>query len=247
MNESAETAAGAVKTPRQRAREQAIRDIKRLALEQMAERGGAGLSLRAIARELGIVSSAVYRYVPSRDELLTLLIADAYNSLGAAAERADAACDRADLAGRWMAIGRAVRHWAVRHPVEYALLYGGPIPGYAAPPDQTIGPGTRVMALLAQLFAAIGRSAAGQPAAPFPCPCPGIPDALHRDLRAVREEFGIEVDDDLLARGLLAWTSLFGLLSFELFGQFRGGVQDNAAHFEHQLARLAILLGLEPS
>src|ERR1051325_3278565 len=117
-------------TPRQRARAQAIEDIKRIAREQLAQEGSAALSLRAIDRELGIVSSAVYRYVPSRDELLTMLIIDAYNSLGDAVEAAEAAGPREDHGGRWRAIGSASRTWAVARPSEYALIYGSPVPGY---------------------------------------------------------------------------------------------------------------------
>ena len=87
-----------------------------------------------------MVSSAIYRYFPSRDDLLTALIIDAYDALGDAVEAADAAVDRADLRGRWLAVCRAARAWALAHPAEYALIYGSPVPGYAAP-DDTVGAG----------------------------------------------------------------------------------------------------------
>lgn len=226
------------KSPRQRAREQAIRDIKRIARRQLATEGSSGLSLRAIARELGIVSSAVYRYVPSRDELLTMLIEDAYNAVGDAAEKADRGRDRDDLRGRWVAIGKAVRGWAVKHQSDYALVYGSPVPGYAAPPERTIEPGTRVSALLFRLVADHQRTAET-----LPQPT-SVPRALRRDLAGIRGMFEAEVDDDLLARGILAWTALFGLVSFEVFGQYVGAFTDYAAHFDHQLVRLADYLGL---
>lgn len=226
------------KSPRQRAREQAIRDIKRIARRQLATEGSSGLSLRAIARELGIVSSAVYRYVPSRDELLTMLIEDAYNALGDAAEKADRDRDPADLRGRWTAIGETVRTWAVKHPSDYALLYGSPVPGYAAPRERTIEPGTRVTALLIRLLADHQRTADR-----LPEPTP-VPRTLQHDLAGIRETFGVDIGDDLLARGLLAWTALFGLVSFEVFGQYTGGFADPAVHFDHQLARLGDYLGL---
>jgi AcrR family transcriptional regulator len=223
-------------TPRQRAREQAMIDIKRIAREQLAAQGGAALSLRAIARELGIVSSAMYRYVPSRDELLTMLIEDAYNAVGEAAEAADGRQDRADLVGRWKAIGTAIREWAVAHPSEYALIYGSPVPGYAAPPDRTVAPGSRITVLLLGLIGAAEPNYVGAD--------PPIPDNLKTDLQTIREHLDVEIENDVLARGILAWSALFGLISFELFGQFVGGVQDHATHFDHQLDRLALLIGL---
>src|SRR6266851_667455 len=87
----------------------------------------------------------------SRDELLTRLIIDAYDSLGAAAEAREATVDRNDLAGRFTAICEAVRAWALAHPNEYALIYGSPVPGYVAPAD-TVQPATRVTALLLRII-----------------------------------------------------------------------------------------------
>ncbi|XVV06177.1 TetR/AcrR family transcriptional regulator [Actinosynnema sp. CA-248983] len=223
-------------TPRQRARAQAIDDIKRIAREQLAREGSAALSLRAIARELGIVSSAVYRYVPSRDDLLTMLIVDAYTSLGDAAEEAESRCSREDLVGRWRALGRAVREWAVARPAEYALLYGSPVPGYHAPVEQTGDPRTRVMRLVVALLVDIQRGT----------PVGAVPGVLGQDLAVVRDAVGIEVGEELLARGYLAWTGLFGLVSFEVFGQYRGSFSDFGAHFEYQVDRLAEVLGLSP-
>src|ERR1041384_686078 len=190
-------------TPRQRAREQAMIDIKRIAREQLASQGGAALSLRAIARELGIVSSAMYRYVPSRDELLTMLIEDAYNSVGDAAVAADATCERADQTGRWKAIGTAIRDWAVASPSEYALIYGSPVPGYAAPPERTVEPGIRVTMLL------IGLLTSAEPADHGPNP--RVPASVRAYVGGIRGWLGVQVDDDLLARAILAWTAMFGL------------------------------------
>lgn len=227
-------------TPRQRARAQTILDIKRIAREQLASAGGAALSLRAVARELGIVSSAVYRYVPSRDELLTMLIEDAYTSLGEAAITAERRCRRADLAKRWLAIGRAVRGWALEHQAEYALLYGSPVPGYAAPPERTVGPGSVVTLLIVDILVAANEVGAELPHAEPTA----LPTALRRDLQDIRADLDITVDDELLARGMLAWTALYGMVSFELFGQYVGSVEHPSAFFDHQLARLAQYLGL---
>src|SRR5215472_2336431 len=101
----------------ERARAELTREIKEEARRQLAEVGGNGLSLRAVARELGMVSSALYRYFPSRDDLLTALIIDAYDAVGKAAEDAVAV---ETIAGRqWAAACHAIRAWALAHPHEY--------------------------------------------------------------------------------------------------------------------------------
>jgi len=117
---------GLVPTARERVRAELTADIADAARRQLAEVGAAALSLRAVARELGMVSSAVYRYFPSRDDLLTRLIIDGYDDLGATAEAADR--PSALPTERWLAVCRAVRGWAKAHPHEYALLYGSPSP-----------------------------------------------------------------------------------------------------------------------
>src|SRR4051812_40311512 len=129
---------------RARARIEVTAAIKDEARKQLAEDGATKLSLRAVARELGMVSSALYRYFPSRDDLLTALIVDAYDAVGEAAEHALAKQRKAaSPAARWIAVCRAVRAWALAHPHEYALIYGSPVPGYTAP-EATIGPAARV-------------------------------------------------------------------------------------------------------
>src|ERR1017187_7979480 len=123
----------ATQTARDRARAELTREIKSEARRQLAAEGAQRLSLRAVARELGMASSALYRYFSSRDDLLTALIIDAYDAIGESAERAVAALPRTDIRGRWRACWHAVRGWAIAHPHEYALIYGSPVPGYSAP------------------------------------------------------------------------------------------------------------------
>ena len=140
---------------RSRVRAQLTQEIKDEARRQLAEAGASALSLRAVARELGMVSSGIYRYFKSRDDLLTALIIDAYDSLGAEVEAAEALCEPTDFAGRWGACCHGVRNWALRQPHEYALIYGSPVPGYRAPVD-TNSPASRVT----QALVAIIREAA---------------------------------------------------------------------------------------
>src|SRR5690348_167939 len=137
---------------RARVRAEMVEEIKSVARRRLATDGG-DLSLRAVARDMGMVSSALYRYFPSRDDLLTALIIDGYNAMGETAERADAAVtDRADLTGRWLAVAHALRDWALSRRYEYALLYGTPVPGYAAPAD-TVGPAARPTLVLGRILA----------------------------------------------------------------------------------------------
>lgn len=230
------------RTPRERARAQTVADIVRLGREHLASHGAAALSLRAVARDLGVVSSAVYRYVANRDELLTLLLVDAYDELGDAVDMAVEAVPPRDHAGRFKALGRAVRDWALREPARYGLLFGSPVPGYQAPAGRTTTPGTRVVySLIGILDAAY--SAGGLTAV---APTAVVPSALSADLEAIRNELGLAVPEGLLANGALVWTSLFGAVSFEVFGQY--GADTFSARdelFEHHLAVLAKLVGLE--
>ncbi len=230
-------------TPRERARARTVADILRLGREQLALHGAAALSLRAVARDLGVVSSAVYRYVESREELLTLLLIDAYNEIGDEVDAAVAAVPEGDFGGRFAALGGAVRDWALREPSRYALLFGSPVPGYRAPAERTTAPGTRViaalMAILDGAFRAGQLSAQGRPG-------PAVAAGLARDLAKIRLEYGLAVPDDLLARGALAWTSLFGAVSFEVFGQYgEGSFTDRGQLFDHHLAVLADVAGLQ--
>src|SRR3954451_22342233 len=133
----------APRTARALARAELTRAILERASAQLAEAGPAALSVRQIARDLEMASSAVYRYFPSRDALLTALLIQAFDDLGQAVDEGDSAATREDLRGRWSGVAHGLRDWAVAHPHEYALTYGSPVPGDAAPPD-TVASATRV-------------------------------------------------------------------------------------------------------
>jgi len=228
-------------SPRARAREQTMRDIVRIGREQLASEGAAALSLRAVARELGLVSSAVYRYVASRDELLTLLVVDGYDELGDAVDAALVKVDRSDHVGRMVAIGRAVRAWGLAEPATYALLFGSPVPGYEAPAEQTTGPGTRVVVRLVEVW-----EDAWQAGAISLDEAPLVPRRLSRDLARIRKQVGITAPDRLVARGLFAWAALFGCVSFEVFGQYGADTfGDPRDLFEQHVAALVEAVGLD--
>jgi AcrR family transcriptional regulator len=242
---SAAPARSVPRTARERARAEITGEILEAGRRHLATDGAAGLSLRAIARDLGMVSSAVYRYVSSRDDLLTKLIIDAYDSLGAAAEAREAQVDRDDLIGRWTSICVAVRNWALANPNEYALIYGSPVPGYVAPVD-TIGPASRVSNLLVQIL--IDGVGAGR-IAPGPAQQPaGAPPRWQVALSPVRAAILANVPDDVILASLMVWSALFGVISMELFGQFHNVVSedraDRDAFFAECATRWAAQVGL---
>jgi AcrR family transcriptional regulator len=242
-------------TARERARAELTREIKEEARRQLVATGADGLSLRAVARELGMVSSALYRYYPSRDDLLTALIIDAYNALGEAAERAIAGA--APARERWIAACHAIRGWARANPHEYALIYGSPVPGYRAP-EATIGPAARVPLAFAWVVKG-ALSAGGLTAAKEAPPVTGalaeqaaaLSAALSRSLASpgsptasAGKGASAAVPPDALVRAVIAWTQLFGMISFELFGQFVGSFEPADALFAYAVAQLAAFVGL---
>ena len=244
---------------RARARRRTWIDLKAAALEEVREVGPAGLALRSVARRLGMSPAGLYRYVDSRDGLLTALIADGFHDLADHLELAlgaggEVATDRerpapevpmragadADVAERLRAVGLAYRSWSVAHPNEFGLLFGDPIPGYAAPADgPTVEAMTRMGAALARPLleaAAVGRlrvdrvlsdpSVAGPPGAMDPLLAPGIDPAVGPLL-------------------LLAWGRLHGQVSLEVFGHHHWLFPDGCeALFRADLERTLHDLGL---
>ena len=224
------------RTARERARAELTQEIKDTARRQLATDGAGRLSLRAVSRELGMVSSALYRYFPSRDELLTALIIDAYDSLGADAEKA--ARGDGDPREAWLSVCRAVRRWAREHPHEYALIYGSPVPGYSAP-RSTVEPAARgVLALLGTLTRA-------QEGGVLVAPADAVePAGLLVEQVALLADAAPGVPVAVLLRASMAWTQLFGMISFELYGQLVGTFDPADEFFETAIAQQADFVGL---
>ncbi|HET9648246.1 MAG TPA: TetR/AcrR family transcriptional regulator [Microlunatus sp.] len=229
-------------TPRERARQETLATIKRLALEQLAAAGAGELSLRAIARELNLSSSAIYRYYASRDELITALIIDAYADLAdcleaAIPDSADTTVDGTTMgnrpAVRWRAVATAFRDWSRAQPHRYALIYGTPIPGYRAPVD-TVAPAGRVMhALVAPL-------AAGS--APDGHVITG--SILRGQLEVSAGALGLDVDPSTMLQVVRAAAELIGLISLELGGHFVGGFEPADELYAAAVDDLAVRCGL---
>jgi AcrR family transcriptional regulator len=234
------TTARKAPTARERARAELTAEIKEVARRHLADQGAAALSLRAVARELGMVSSAVYRYFPSRDDLLTALLVDAYDAVADAAEEAERRTARAGVVARWLALAHAVRDWARANRADFDLVYGSPVPGYEAPQD-TIAPAERLSAAFIRIVA--DGVASGDVEADG---ATSIPRAAHTDFGNLRAFAGVDIPDTVLSRSLLVWTNLFGTLSFELHGHLHNVITDYDAFFDLQMRRAAVvLLGAE--
>jgi len=221
---------------RARVRAEMTEEIKAVARRHLAS-DGANLSLRAVARDMGMASSAVYRYFASRDDLLTALIIEAYDSVGEAAEQAAAAAASAGFADQLVAVGHAVREWALAEPHQWALIYGSPVPGYQAPQD-TIGPATRVILQIAAIIR--DAFAAGRVG-----PQPEISGRYAEELRAVADQFGPGIPPRLIGAGMAAFVQLCGAVSAELFGQLNNSVdEDRRGFLEFQMRGAAAFIGL---
>lgn len=213
-----------VRATRAQARILQIERIKSTSRRLLAEKGAPGLSLREVAREMGVVSSALYRYFPTRDDLLTALIVDAYNDLGVFAERAALRVPRGESRRQFSAAASAIRKWAKTNPNEYALLYGSPVPGYEAP-QFTVEPAARVALVLGSIVAdAWQQSSAGAGEDDDGSAMRGLLETRNLD------EVMPGVPESVRALSLMVWSQIFGCVSFELFGHYKGSVR-NAKRF----------------
>ena len=197
--------------PRRTAQQTDLQEIiKETAWRQIAEFGAPTLSLRAIARELGITAPAIYNYFPRRDDLVTALIIDAYTSFGDSQLAARDAVPADELVGRVMATGLAYRQWALDYPQRYQLIFGTPIPGYTAPMAQVFPAAARSLGALVSVVEAL-RQAGKLNAADFPLVSPGYETAF-----AAWKSYGGEAELLSLSVAVLIWSHVHGLVSLEI-------------------------------
>ncbi len=228
-------------TPRQVTRRSATRqEILDTARAQMAERGAAALSLRAIARQMQLTAPALYRYFRDRDELVTALIVEAFNALADSLAAARDARPDARLADRLLAISLAYRAWALAHPQDYLLIFGTPIPGYHAPAEITAPAAKRSFDVLAAalLPAPKGQRLRGA--------YKEVPSSLRAQVAAWRTRYGYEVNGQGLLFALVAWTRMHGLVSLELVGQIEPFFGDTSDMYRVEMIKLLHEAGLRP-
>ena len=228
-------ATSAPRTARDRVRDEVTREILVVAGAHLAREGAAALSLRSIARDLGMVPSALYRYFDGRDALLSALILSAYTSLADEAERAgDAAAGRPMTdADRWAAVPLAVRTWALARPHEWGLLFGSPVPGYRAPEETVVPYGRLATAFVRPVAEAYRGGRLHQPpnTTVTPTVVAATPTALDAALAPVREALFADAPSSMVVLVLQVWCSLIGSISLELFGHWRNTVLDPGLFF----------------
>ncbi len=139
-------------------------EIKATARRHLVASGPEALSLRAVARDMGVTAPALYRYVDSRDDLLTEVITELYDELTSSLEAARDELPADAIGPRLVAASWALRSWALAHPTEFGLLFGSPLPGYAVPSEGPLHEaGRRFGMVYAALFAQLWEQR------PFPC------------------------------------------------------------------------------
>jgi AcrR family transcriptional regulator len=219
-------------------RDATTEDIKAAARRLMVEYGTAGLSMRAIARELDMTAPALYYYFKSLDDLITVLIYEDYHAQADAMEAArDATADRS-YAEQLMATMDAYRQWALDHPVDYMLISGNPIPGYDAPGELTTPAAARSLAV------PLGIIADGMAAGEFSAPpeALNLPEALEHTLSQIAAERGYQTPVSAVYLAVVGWTQVQGLVSLELYNATQPVVGDTALFYRHRMQALIDLM-----
>ncbi|HUJ67417.1 MAG TPA: TetR/AcrR family transcriptional regulator [Acidimicrobiales bacterium] len=232
---------------RDRVRNATLAEIKALAWAQIAESGAAALSLRAIARAMGMTSSALYRYFTSREQLLSALAQDGFASLADHLEAVEPEPEETEASGsgsdRFMRVVRAYRRWALDHPTEYALTFGSPVPGLECHVPEVKAEMERGVAVLLRVMIAGLRAGLIQP--------PPLAGPDEPALRAKLALWGSTVDEELspeaLGACMFAWTQLHGAISVELFGHMPPDLMPADELFEYQMREVLRTIGCQLS
>ncbi|MFZ5881582.1 MAG: TetR/AcrR family transcriptional regulator [Chloroflexota bacterium] len=226
-------------TRRERNRLSTIDEIKSTAWRQVGELGAASLSLRAIAREMGMTAPGLYRYYADRDALVTALLIDAFDSFSAALESARDACPADDHAGRFLAIGRAYFQWGAANPQKYLFLFGTPIPGYQFSGE--VGPSAQRSFLVLQ--GVLGEAAAAGKLSGADSAL-GLPTSLQSQYEMLGQ-YGMPYTPEVTHLALIVWAVIHGITSLHLYNYLDGFLGGQLPSFvDHELETLAQRLGL---
>ncbi len=225
---------------RERIREATFEEIKSTAWKQIAGQGVASLSLRAIAREMGITAPGLYRYYQSRDALVTALIIEAFNSFSDTLEISINSCKPDDHVWRFRAICRAYFQWAVSNQQKYTLLFGTPVPGYVL--DKQAGPAAQRGFLILQ-------SVIGQAYVAGKIKGDAVTVRMPASLKAqygVLKKYGVPFTPVVTHLALSTWSTIHGMTSLYLYGYLSGFLADQSESFVNfEIEKMIRVLGFE--
>ena len=228
---------------RDRRRQDTVEEIKTLARRQLAEQGPGAVSLRAIARQMGTASSALYRYFGSQEELISALCVEAYDAV---ADRVAAAVEGQEPGGhdrQWWAICHAYRRWSLDSPGDFALIFGTPVPGYQAP-EQVTGPAAaRLLEVPLEVFARAVESGA------VDLEHTQVPPTLEVGslVRNMLGDASTDYSSRLAVVVLNAWVSLLGFLTAEIFGSLQRLVSDTDQLYQAHVRTVMLGMGFRPA
>jgi AcrR family transcriptional regulator len=238
---------------RDRVRAATTQEILQTARKLLVEQGPTAVTLRAIAREMGMTAPALYRYFDSHEELLRHLVADIFTELAdhvraaihAARDEVGQDLSEAELMAVMLIAGcREFRAWTLQHVPEFSMIFGSPLPGlevlHELTPDPTVDCGYQFGQVFLDLFGNLYRKR------PFPIPADDDMDpSLRRQLGRYRDIVGTDLPLGALQTFLRCWVLLYGTVSLEAFGHMKFALDDAAPMFELMLADLAPMIGLE--
>jgi AcrR family transcriptional regulator len=225
-------------TRRERLRTATVAEIKQLARRLLVDGGPSAISLRAIARDMGMTAPAIYRYFASLDALVQELVEDFFDELRGAVEAVPV--DPAHPAQQLMEMARALRRWSVAHPAEFALMFGSPLPGVEPFDESCLTPDHAGARLGAPFLVALGEM---WRTGGIPTPPPAVLEArLQPHLAPYRTMFGPDVPIEVIYTYLSAWTRLYGMVAMEVFGHLRWALTAVEPLFELELAAFAAQL-----
>ncbi len=227
-------------TRRERLRENTREEIKSIARKHMQEQGTAAISLRAIARDMGLTVTALYRYYPSHDDLVTALIVDAFNALADTMEQADSSQPRERYAERLMAVMLAYREWAMQNSGDFQLIYGNPIPGYHAPSEVTVPAVVRGFRVVVGILAEAMANGELQPSDEYQ----QLPPHVSAYMTELIERDGYNIPLQPMYLGVSGWVKMHGMIMLELFHHTPSVVGDPEEFYRFEINNILKSAGL---
>jgi AcrR family transcriptional regulator len=231
---------------RDRLRAATTDEIKHTARRLLVSEGPEAVSLRAIAREMGMTAPGLYRYFSSREDLIGHVVADIFTEIAGhiqAAITEAGAASGGDITAKMVAACQAFRHWSLEHRAEFGMLFGAPLPDLEAAHDHEDVVAVCAVKFSGTFFALFLELWNRQP---FPVPADSeLEPGLREQLARYRAVLGTDLPLGAVFTFLWCWVRLYGMVSLEVFGHLHFALDDASPLFERTLSELAGLLGLD--